>query len=145
MPPRPSSPTMSYLPTCAGRSAVLRGAVAPPAVALDDLVADREPEPGALADLLGGEERVEDLGQDLRRDAVPVVGHLHRDVLAIGLEGAHVDDAALLRGRPNGRRSARATRLRTGARAQRRRCGPTAASRSASRPRRAPRRPWACA
>ena len=39
------------------------------AVLLDDLVADRQAEPRALPDRLGGEERVEDASDDIARDA----------------------------------------------------------------------------
>src|SRR5438105_2554103 len=35
----------------------------------DDVVADREPKPGALASRLGGEERLEELVPDVGRDA----------------------------------------------------------------------------
>ena len=47
------------------------------AVLLDDLVADGEPEPGALADGLGREERVEDTADDVGRDARAGVGDRH--------------------------------------------------------------------
>ena len=59
------------------------------AVLLDDLVADREPEPGALADRLGGEERVEDPADDVGRDAGAGVADARTAVAssAPGLDG----------------------------------------------------------
>ncbi len=52
-----------------------------PARLLDDAVDGRQPEPGALALLLGGEERLEDLRQVGRRDAAAgVLGDQHRIV-----------------------------------------------------------------
>src|SRR5690242_8322394 len=44
------------------------------AVIADYRLADRESHPGSLAGLLGGEERIENTGADLRRDARPGVG-----------------------------------------------------------------------
>mgnify|MGYP000667981563 CR=1 FL=1 len=43
-------------------------------MAFDDAVADRQPEPEALADRLGREERVEQLPERFGRDAGAVVG-----------------------------------------------------------------------
>src|SRR5262245_38990949 len=43
------------------------------AVAGDDAVTDGQPQAGALADRLGGEERIEDVGQVLSGDAAAVV------------------------------------------------------------------------
>src|SRR3989442_15043889 len=54
----------------AGRTG--RGELA--AVLLHDLVADREPEPGAFADGLRREERIEDAAEDLGGGAPPRVG-----------------------------------------------------------------------
>src|SRR5213078_1418955 len=51
-----------------------------PAVLLDDPVDEREAEPGAPG--LGGEERFEDVGEVLRRDAVPGVGDPHLQLAA---------------------------------------------------------------
>src|SRR5262249_53161901 len=66
-----------------------------PAVLLDDLVGDRQAEPRALADRLGREERIEDLGQDIGRYALAVVLDFHRDVLvALAVRGER--DRALL-------------------------------------------------
>src|SRR5215470_11715244 len=58
------------------------------AVAADDLRGDGEAEPGALAALLGGEERIEDLVVELLGDAAAVVDDL--DVGGGGL-GAGAD------------------------------------------------------
>ena len=55
------------------------------AVLLDDPVADREAQPGPLADRLGGEERVEDPLADRRVDAAAGVGDLDPDALGLGL------------------------------------------------------------
>jgi len=49
---------------------------------LDDALADRETQACPLADLLGGEEGIEDLGQMLQCDAAAVVGHGELDDLA---------------------------------------------------------------
>src|SRR5262245_17865235 len=46
-----------------------------PAVLLHDLVADGEAEPGALAHRLGGEERVEDIADDVGGDPGSRVPH----------------------------------------------------------------------
>ena len=51
------------------------------AVALDELVHDRQAEAGALADVLGGEERIPDPRQDLGRDARAVVADLDLDAV----------------------------------------------------------------
>ena len=48
----------------------------------DDVVADRQAEPGALAGRLGREERLEQLVADLRRDADAVVAHPDLDRVA---------------------------------------------------------------
>ena len=48
---------------------------------LDDAVDGREAEAGALADLLGREERLEDLVDDLGRDAGAGVGHLDQHIV----------------------------------------------------------------
>ena len=45
----------------------------------DDFVADRQPEPGAFAGRLGGEERLEQLVLDLGGNADAVVAHAHLD------------------------------------------------------------------
>ena len=55
------------------RAAVLLG---------DDVVADRQTEPGALAGRLGREERLEQLVPDLGRDAGAVVAHPDLDGIA---------------------------------------------------------------
>src|SRR6476661_2070229 len=48
----------------------------------DDVVADREAQPGALSGRLGGDEGLEQLVAHLRRDAGAVVAHLDLDRLA---------------------------------------------------------------
>jgi hypothetical protein len=45
----------------------------PAVVVFDYSVRDREPEPAALADILGREERLEDVGQDVGRDSRAVI------------------------------------------------------------------------
>jgi hypothetical protein len=59
------------------------------AVALDELVHDRQAQAGAFADVLGREERVPDPRQDVGRDALAVVLDLHLDGarVASGLAG----------------------------------------------------------
>ena len=47
-----------------------------PAVGLDDRIAHAQPETGAHAGGLGGEERLEDVREDLRRHAGAGVGHI---------------------------------------------------------------------
>src|SRR6266540_3245280 len=64
-----------------------------PAVPIDDAVNDREPEPRALADVLGGEERIEDPRQHVGRDAGTVVAHGDLD-LAVAPRGDNLDRAA---------------------------------------------------
>src|SRR5262249_39054123 len=54
------------------------------AVLLDDAVADRQTEAGPLADRLGGEEGVEDLAADLRRDAAAGVAERDAHRLVVG-------------------------------------------------------------
>src|SRR6266511_1294942 len=66
-----------------------------PAVPIDDAVNDREPEPRALADVLGGEERIEDPRQHVGRDAGTVVAHGDLD-LAVAPRGDNLDRAARL-------------------------------------------------
>ena len=66
-------------------------------MALGDLEADRQAEAGALADLLGGEERVEDPRQHLFRDAMAVVGDVDRHVAGVAHAGANADLSARLR------------------------------------------------
>src|SRR5262249_62269899 len=51
-------------------------------VPLDDAVAEREAETGALTDGLGGEERLEDPIADLVGDSRARVLHVHRDAAA---------------------------------------------------------------
>ena len=58
----------------------------------DDAVADGQPEPGAARRTLGREERVEDLGQHVRRDAGAVVLELRHGRPAVH-PGAHRDVA----------------------------------------------------
>src|SRR5438552_1771635 len=63
-----------------GRAAVgARLAAEPPLMLLDDAVGHPEAEPGALAGWFGREERVEDPGEQLRRNAGPGVSHLDPD------------------------------------------------------------------
>src|SRR6185312_13271047 len=70
-----------------------------PVVLLDDPVADREPQPGPLAQRLGGEERVEDPIADRRIDAAAGVGDLDPDPLAPGIgPGPDRDRAAIAAG-----------------------------------------------
>src|SRR3546814_12301684 len=47
---------------------------------LDNAIDGRQPETGALADFLGGEKRLEDIGEDFRRNARPGVRYLERGV-----------------------------------------------------------------
>ena len=49
---------------------------------LDDSVDHRKPEPGALADILGGEERFENLLHHIGRNASACVRQLDEDILA---------------------------------------------------------------
>src|SRR5207245_4687697 len=51
----------------------------PTLMLLDDAVGHPEAEPGALAGWFGREERVEDPGEQLRRNAGPGVAHLDPD------------------------------------------------------------------
>ena len=51
----------------------------------DDGQADRQAQPGPLADLLGGEERIEDAPRVLGRDAGAVVGDRDHDLVLLGL------------------------------------------------------------
>ena len=60
---------------------------------LDDAVDGGEAEPGAAADLLGGEERLEDLLHHLGRHAGAGVAHLDQHIFA----GRHVALAELAR------------------------------------------------
>src|SRR5829696_5791927 len=53
----------------------------PPAVLLDDAVADAEAQPRPLPDRLRGEEGVEDLRDRVGRDAAAVVLDLHHDLV----------------------------------------------------------------
>ena len=55
------------------------------AVLLDDRVGDRQAEPGALADVLRREERVEDPRQHLGRQPGPVVRHFEQDDVALAV------------------------------------------------------------
>ena len=50
---------------------------------LDDGVGDGQAEPGAFADVLGREKRIEDLRLDIFRHARPVVGDFEHDGVAI--------------------------------------------------------------
>src|SRR4051794_29557245 len=63
------------------------------AVPVDDAVDNREAEAGALADVLGREERIEDLRDHVGRDAGPVVGDGDLDVVRL-LPGGDADRAA---------------------------------------------------
>ncbi len=65
-----------------------------PLVALDDAVGQRQAEPSALADRLGGEERLEDLALMLEADSAAGVGHFDPDVLLV-IAGGQRDDSAL--------------------------------------------------
>ena len=58
----------------------------------DDPVTDAQPEPGPLALRLGGEERIEDPAQDLRRDARPVIRDA--DLHAVGRGAGRNGDPA---------------------------------------------------
>ena len=61
---------------------------------LHDLVGNGQAQSRALAYILGGEERVEDLGEDVLGNAVAVVGHVHPDLAGTGAAGGHRDFAA---------------------------------------------------
>src|SRR3954465_4314711 len=69
-----------------------------PAMLLDDLVRDRKPEPGALTDLLGSEERIEDLRYDVFRDAMAVVGDIHAHLTVRRHPGGNGNLAAVVVG-----------------------------------------------
>src|SRR5215218_5929586 len=71
------------------------------AVGIDDAVADRQAEAGPLADRLGREERLEQLGLIARVDAGAVVEHFEPDAAA-GVADAHQNAAALRRRRLDG-------------------------------------------
>src|SRR5439155_1312291 len=78
----------------AGRAADVHVA----AVLLDEPVDEREAEPGAPG--LGGEERLEDVGEVVGRDAVPAVRHRHFQLVAgelVRTSIAPVSDASGLR------------------------------------------------
>ena len=47
---------------------------------LDDAIDGGKAEPGALANFLGGEEGLEDLGNDLDRDATAGIGDLKAEI-----------------------------------------------------------------
>ena len=65
---------------------------------LHDRVGDRQPEAGALADILRGEERIEDLRLHVFRHARPIVGDLEHDRVAIEVvPGADDERAAAVR------------------------------------------------
>src|SRR5262249_18044263 len=49
---------------------------------LDDAVDRGEPKPGTLADLLGGEKRLEDVINNIRRNAGPGVADFHENIFA---------------------------------------------------------------
>jgi hypothetical protein len=53
-----------------------------PSACFDDAIDGGQAQPGALADRLGGEERLPDLFAHLQRNAGPVVGHLDQRHLA---------------------------------------------------------------
>src|SRR5512135_2944579 len=67
------------------------------AVVLDDAEDDGQPEPRSFADRLGGEERVIDLLQVLRRDALAVVLHHDMHVLLVS-QGSDHDPAIAVDG-----------------------------------------------
>ena len=68
-------------------------------MAFDDAVADRQAQPGAVADVFGGEEWIEDLGQVLLADARARVRESDLDgVLSFPVTGADVQVAAALHG-----------------------------------------------
>src|SRR3954462_14550085 len=67
------------------------------AVALDDAVDDRQPQPTTFTYILGGEERAEDARQNLRRDAGAVVGDANDYLSCVGVSlGIDRDLAAML-------------------------------------------------
>ena len=72
--------------------ALLGGEHDAPPVLLHDSLADREPEPGAFAFRLGGEERLEHLGRERLRHAGPVVDHVDGHAVEPAA-GAHQDQA----------------------------------------------------
>src|SRR5439155_20943399 len=63
--------------------------------AADDAVADRQPQAGAFADVLGGEERIEHAGGDLGRHAVAGVLDLD-DRAALGVGAGPYGDAVVV-------------------------------------------------
>src|SRR5215467_2836274 len=70
------------------RAAWLRVRVNKSASLLDDAVDGGKPEACSLADLFGGEKRLENLLDDLRRNARPAVAHLDQHI--VGLRHAFV-------------------------------------------------------
>src|SRR5690242_18592826 len=52
------------------------------AVLLDDPVAGRQAQPGALAALFGGEKRLEQMGLDIGRHTAPRIAHRHQHMWA---------------------------------------------------------------
>src|SRR5690606_41261434 len=62
----------------------------------DEIVDDVQPQPGAARAALGGEERVEDLGQEFFRDAVAVVAEIDGDAAGPRLRHPDTDAAGLL-------------------------------------------------
>src|SRR5262245_28173399 len=77
-----------------GAGAQLGAHLDPARVLFDDPERDREPEPGADADRLGGEERIEDPLDVLGRDAVAVVAEAQQDAAALQL-AVHADVTAV--------------------------------------------------
>ena len=63
-------------------------------VLLHDPVRDRQPEPGALADALGGEERVVDAPDVLAADPVAGVAHLDHHGVVVGMRAQRQPAAA---------------------------------------------------
>ena len=72
------------------------------AVLLDDAAAKREAEPGSFPGGLGGEEWLEDLVLDLRRDAWPRVTHLESHATMRGIVARRDRDAARARAPAHG-------------------------------------------
>src|SRR6266446_4386224 len=74
---------MAWQEDAEGRAPAWRGVrIDEAAGLLDDAVYRRKAEPGALADVLGREERIEDFIDDVGRNAGAGVGHLDQHIVS---------------------------------------------------------------